>query len=76
MSMKRRKFRTTACPKVAGTPLVCTTRNPSARLPSVAPHYYPKGGFNPLFDQLLDGFTVHYNVVVRRVEASPNGPVV
>ena len=26
------------------------------RLPSTAPHYYPRGGFNSLFEQLLDGF--------------------
>ena len=48
----------------------------SHRLPSVAPHYYPRGGFNPLFDRLLDGFPVLYDTVVHRVEASPSGPIV
>jgi UDP-galactopyranose mutase len=38
------------------------------RLPSVAPHYYPRGGFNPLFDRLLDGVPVMYDVVAERVE--------
>ena len=48
----------------------------SYRLPSVAPHYYPKGGFNPLFEQLLQGVTVHYGIAVNRVESSPTGPLV
>jgi UDP-galactopyranose mutase len=48
----------------------------SYRLPSVAPHYYPKGGFNPLFEQLLNGFTVHYGALVRGVEAAPDGVIV
>lgn len=48
----------------------------SYRLPSVAPHYYPKGGFNPLFTQLLDGCSVEYGAAVQRVEASPDGPIV
>jgi UDP-galactopyranose mutase len=38
------------------------------RLPSVAPHYYPRGGFNRLFDRLLDGIPVRYDVVAERVE--------
>jgi UDP-galactopyranose mutase len=38
------------------------------RLPSVAPHYYPRGGFNMLFDRLLDGFPVRYGQVAERVE--------
>jgi UDP-galactopyranose mutase len=41
------------------------------RLPSHAPHYYPKGGFNPLFDQLLEGFDVRFGVRAERV--TPNG---
>ena len=48
----------------------------SYRLPSVAPHYYPKGGFNPLFEQLLYGVPVRYGAAVNRVEASPAGPIV
>src|SRR5262249_27699868 len=37
------------------------------RLPSVAPHYYPVGGFNPLFEKLLAGFDVRYGTTVLRV---------
>jgi len=48
----------------------------SYRLPSIAPHYYPKGGFNPLFEQLLNGFPVRYGTLVRGVEASPDGLIV
>jgi UDP-galactopyranose mutase len=40
------------------------------RLPSVAPHYYPAGGFNPLFDQLLEGVPVRYGVRAERIERS------
>jgi UDP-galactopyranose mutase len=36
------------------------------RLPSRAPHYYPAGGFNPLFERMLEGFDVRTNT---RVEA-------
>jgi UDP-galactopyranose mutase len=43
------------------------------RLPSVAPHYYPIGGFNPLFEQLLSGFDVRYGTTVQRVEAEAHG---
>jgi len=49
------------------------------RLPSVAPHYYPKGGFTPLFSQLLDGVDIRYGVTVKDIFAgSPttSGPVV
>jgi UDP-galactopyranose mutase len=38
------------------------------RLPSMAPHYYPAGGFNPMFDQLLADVDVRYGVSVERVE--------
>lgn len=48
----------------------------SYRLPSVAPHYYPKGGFNGLFDRLLEGVPIRYGTAVGAVIASPNGPVV
>ncbi|HEY8518382.1 MAG TPA: FAD-dependent oxidoreductase [Candidatus Binatia bacterium] len=37
------------------------------RLPSEAPHYYPTGGFNPLFDQLLERFDVRYDCRVTSV---------
>ena len=46
------------------------------RLPSVAPHYYPKGGFNPLFEQLLSGCEVRYDAAVESIEATDEGPVV
>ena len=42
------------------------------RLPSVAPHYYPDGGFEPLFAQLLDGFDVRYGTTVTAL--SQDGP--
>lgn len=38
------------------------------RLPSVAPHHYPVGGFNPLFDRMLDGVTVHHGARAERIE--------
>ncbi|MEZ5102343.1 MAG: NAD(P)-binding protein [Thermoleophilia bacterium] len=41
------------------------------RLPSVAPHYYPRGGFEPLFDQLLAGHDVRYATPVLAVEPGP-----
>jgi UDP-galactopyranose mutase len=46
------------------------------RLPSVAPHYYPVGGFNPLFDQLLAGVPVHYAVTAERIETSDRQAIV
>lgn len=39
------------------------------RLPSRAPHYYPSGGFNPLFEQLLAGFDVRTGTRVERVRS-------
>ncbi len=48
----------------------------SYRLPSMASHYYPKGGFNPLFDKLLDGIDVRYKTKVNKVVASPAGSTV
>jgi UDP-galactopyranose mutase len=38
------------------------------RLPSVAPHHYPVGGFNPLFDRMLEDVTVHYGARAERIE--------
>ncbi len=46
------------------------------RLPAVAPHYYPKGGFNPLFDQLLDGVEVRYETPALDLIEGSNGPIV
>lgn len=43
------------------------------RLPSEAAHYYPRGGFNPLFDRMLDGFDVRCGVTVERIEADARG---
>jgi len=40
------------------------------RLPSRAPHYYPEGGFNPIFTSMLDGFDVRYGVSVERLESA------
>ncbi len=38
------------------------------RLPSTAPHYYPAGGFNPLFDGMLEGVDVRYGVTAEKIE--------
>ena len=46
------------------------------RLPSEAAHYYPVGGFNPLFDQMLAGFDVRYGMRVQRIEAQGRPRVV
>jgi UDP-galactopyranose mutase len=46
------------------------------RLPSVAPHYYPRGGFNGMFDQLLAGVDVRYGVEVQRVDGDADGATV
>jgi len=46
------------------------------RLPSVAPHHYPRGGFNPLFDQMLEGVDVRYGALVERVDADADGVTV
>lgn len=43
------------------------------RLPSEASHYYPAGGFNPLFDRMLDGIDVRYGVTVERIDADVRG---
>jgi UDP-galactopyranose mutase len=37
------------------------------RLPSRAPHHYPKGGFNVLFDRMLEGIDVRRQTPVRAV---------
>jgi len=46
------------------------------RLPSEAPHFYPTGGFNPLFEKMLDGFDVRYNVLVCHIEMEGERPQV
>lgn len=46
------------------------------RLPSVAPHYYPAGGFNPLFDRMLEGFDVQYDARVSSVNCDRSGATV
>ena len=39
------------------------------RLPSEGPHYYPAGGFNSLFEQMLAEFDVRYGLTVQRIDA-------
>ncbi|MEW6267838.1 MAG: FAD-dependent oxidoreductase [Thermodesulfobacteriota bacterium] len=46
------------------------------RLPSEAPHHYPRGGFNSLFDQLLEGFDVRYGSPAIRVASNGGGVTV
>jgi UDP-galactopyranose mutase len=46
------------------------------RLPSTAPHYYPTGGFNQLFDTMLGGFDVRTDSRVERVEGNGRKPTV
>lgn len=46
------------------------------RLPSIAPHYYPVGGFNPLFDNMLAGFDVRYGTRVLRIDSERSGAIV
>jgi UDP-galactopyranose mutase len=46
------------------------------RLPSQAPHFYPTGGFNALFEKMLDGFDVRYGVQVHQVEIDGERPQV
>jgi UDP-galactopyranose mutase len=46
------------------------------RLPSVAPHHYPRGGFNPLFERLLEGADVRYGANVDHVEGDDDGATV
>jgi UDP-galactopyranose mutase len=46
------------------------------RLPSMAPHYYPVGGFNPLFDKMLASFDVRYNAKVSKVDSDESGATV
>jgi UDP-galactopyranose mutase len=43
------------------------------RLPSAAPHYYPTGGFNPLFERMLDGIDVRCGVIAGRIDANARG---
>jgi UDP-galactopyranose mutase len=46
------------------------------RLPSEAPHFYPTGGFNPLFEKMLDGFDVRYGVLVHHLETEDKRPAI
>jgi UDP-galactopyranose mutase len=46
------------------------------RLPSRAPHYYPRGGFNQLFDEMLDGLDLRTGVQVDAVRANGTGATV
>jgi UDP-galactopyranose mutase len=40
------------------------------RLPSTAPHYYPAGGFNPLFERLLAGIDVRRGVRAEGIDTT------
>jgi UDP-galactopyranose mutase len=40
------------------------------RLPSTAPHFYPRGGFEPIFDKLLGDFDVRCGARTTSVECS------
>jgi UDP-galactopyranose mutase len=46
------------------------------RLPSEAPHYYPIGGFNPIFEKMLIGVDVRYNVIVHHIDVQGSQPEV
>jgi UDP-galactopyranose mutase len=46
------------------------------RLPSLAPHYYPSNGFNPLFELMLEGFDVRANVRVEGILEDRRGTTV
>jgi UDP-galactopyranose mutase len=46
------------------------------RLPSRSPHYYPVGGFNPLFEQMLSEIEVRTETSVREVESDGGRAVV
>ena len=46
------------------------------RLPSRSPHYYPVGGFNPLFEQMLAEIDVRFETPVRAVEGNGGRAVV
>jgi UDP-galactopyranose mutase len=46
------------------------------RLPSDAPHYYPLGGFNPLFEQMLGDIDVRTGTPVREVRVNGGRAVV
>ena len=43
------------------------------RLPSTAPHYYPRGGFNSLFPDLLGSADVRYGVEITEIRRDANG---
>lgn len=43
------------------------------RLPSRSPHYYPSGGFNPLFERMLAGFDVRTRTRVAGVRPDGRG---
>jgi UDP-galactopyranose mutase len=46
------------------------------RLPSRAPHHYPVGGFNPIFEQMLAGLDVRMETPVREVRGEGSRAVV
>jgi UDP-galactopyranose mutase len=46
------------------------------RLPSRAPHYYPAGGFNRVFEGMLEGFDVRTGTRVEQVDGDRGATVV
>ncbi len=46
------------------------------RLPSRAPHHYPVGGFNPLFERMLAELDVRLDTPVRQIRGNGRGAVV
>ena len=40
------------------------------RLPSLAPHYYPEGGFAPIFKKLLANANIRYGVKIQSFETN------
>lgn len=46
------------------------------RLPSEAPHYYPTGGFNPLFDAMLEDVPIEYGSRARHIDRTGAKPTV
>ena len=54
-----------SCAASSGSP-----RSASSACRAVSPHYYPVGGFNPLFEQMLAEIDVRFETPVRAVEGN------
>lgn len=46
------------------------------RLPSSAPHYYPRGGFNSLFEKIFEEFDVRMGTRVEQIDGDREGATV